>query len=172
MKTILVLTAILWAGVAVADEWVYPLGNGTAVDLSAPCPIGDSALTMHDQLIHCHGVHGWKETRMVTHDGCNTCVQMGPNTYNCTSMYCGKQTEPEFEEWRRKFDAQNDACRDTMEAAMRAMDRFMPMVVIHDTLTQVKRAKESGVDGEWLMEFVAKASSAEKLWQEAKACWR
>jgi len=65
------------------------------------------------------------------------------------------------------------ACEQKMQAAMEAMDRFMPMVVMVDALQQVQYAKDSGrVNEEWLLDFIAASSSAQRLWTEAKACWR
>lgn len=63
---------------------------------------------------------GWAEH--VTSDGCNTCTQTGPSSYQCTAMYC--MDAKELAEFERKMAAhKKDDCLAKMEAAMRAIEK-------------------------------------------------
>lgn len=105
----------------------------------------------------------WAETTWVyplgngTFITCNTCGESG-----CTLLACpyGEGSRP-------------ITCEQKMQAAMEAMDRFMPMAVAYDILKQISDTREQGrVDEERLTSFIAAASSAERIWTDAKTCWR
>jgi uncharacterized protein YbdZ (MbtH family) len=59
----------------------------------------------------------------ITQQDCNTCEQMGPDTFACTAIWC--PSAESIAQWEAvKAAKRRETCLAKMEAAMRAMEPF------------------------------------------------
>lgn len=61
------------------------------------------------------------------------------------------------------------SCQVQMEAAMRAMDEFVPPTDVFMMALNMTKTKDHDVA---LASFIARSTLATKQWERAKACWR
>lgn len=98
----------------------------------------------------------------------------GAGEYMIQTVRC--ERDKSTDAWACKphiLDSFTDPCLATMETAMRAMDRFMPTVVLTEGIRLSQQARYEGrYDKDWLAEFTASAVLAQHQWDAAKACWK
>jgi len=169
-------------GLHSTEMWVYPLGNGKAIDMSKSCHIGDAALTYQDKLINCYGEKGWRENQMMP-TACELKMQAAMEAME------ERVTKKEESEWTFVSDGTatirldhmqfydnmplaplEEYKPDTRTAEERLEDEFKALEKRKAELAEqrVREAKDK-IERE---ERQAKNIKADHLWAEAKTCWR